>query len=77
MVHHEQRAELLEAVKGQGMPFKGQPFNFGNLFLHLKAGKFSYESIVGNTLPIHTNNCSQIFREDGDFVTGHGSLQEA
>eukprot|EP00434_Breviolum_minutum_P039231 symbB.v1.2.034830.t1/scaffold4569.1/size37850/2 len=26
----------VKAVKGQGMPFKGQPFNFGNLFLLLK-----------------------------------------
>ena len=59
--------KLLEAVKGQGMPFKGQPFNFGNLFLLLKAGTFffhmSYMKMVGNTpfFPIHTNNCSHFF----------------
>lgn len=28
----------VQAVKGQGMPLKGQPFSFGNLFLQLKVG---------------------------------------
>ena len=37
------------------MPYKGQPFNFGNLFLHLKAGKRSDLEVCQGMIRIYSN----------------------
>lgn len=48
-----------KAVKGQGMPLKGQPFSFGNLFLQLKV---SFPTLD----PSQRNLLAELVAQDGE-----------